>query len=334
MLKTIIFGATGKIGAYSALYLKEKGHDVIAVGRRETDNGFFKDYNIPYYSVNIENAEDFDKLPNSGIGHVLHFAAVMPAAMRGYDPMVYVKNSIEGTLNILEYTKRIGAERIVYTQSHADTAHLQGNDKELIPADIQQSFPLKGDHSVYSICKNAATNLIEHYYHEYGIRRFLLRLPTIYTFTNDPFFYVNGKRKWRAYRLLIEKALKGETIEIWGNPKLKKEIVYIKDFCQIVEGAITSTYEGGFYNVGRGVGVSLEEQITGIVEVFSPENKKSKIVYKPEMPDANAFIHDISKTIKELNYTPKYDYITGLEDFKKEMENNRFRKLWGDILDK
>ena len=51
--KVVIFGATGKVGCYSALHLKEVGFDVIAVGHRPSDNGFFADYNIPYYSVDI-----------------------------------------------------------------------------------------------------------------------------------------------------------------------------------------------------------------------------------------------------------------------------------------
>lgn len=328
MGRTIIFGATGKLGAYAALYLKEMGHEVIATGRRKTDNGFFKQHNIPYYSANIENKDDLHNLPTSGITNVLHFAAVMPAAMQGYVPRVYIKNIISGTFNILEFCRRNSVERIVYTQSHSDTAHLQGSEK-LIPSDIIRSFPLTGDHSIYAICKNASVDFIEHYHHQYGLKRFILRLPTIYTYTPDPYFYVDGVKKMRAYRLLIERARKGKTIEIWGDPTLKKEIVYIKDFCQIVEKAIQANQPGGFYNVGRGIGVTLEEQIRGIVDVFSPQGQKSKIIYRPDMPNAKAFIHDISKTKEELGYEPQYDYRKGLEDFKTEMELNRFEMLWG-----
>lgn len=332
MNKIIIFGATGKLGAYTALHLKNCGHEVIAVGRRNTDNGFFHDYNMPYYSVDIQKSDEFNKLPQSGIAHVLHFAGIMPAAMKGYEPSQFVSNIVGGTLKILEYSRKIKADRIVYTHSHADTAHLQGKP-EIIPADIQPSFPLTGDHSVYAICKNASVDLIEHFYHQYGLKRFVLRLPTIYTYIPDPFYYVNGKRKMRAYRYLIERARKGEPIEIWGNPDLRKEIVYIKDFCQIVEKAITSEKKGGLYNVGRGIGVSLEEQIRGIIDVFSPPNHKSEIVYCPDKPHANEFIHDISKTVNELGYQPKYNLNQGLLDFKMEMEKNRFAKLWGEPVE-
>jgi len=47
------------------------------------------------------------------------------------------------------------------------------------------------------------------------------------------------------------------------------------------------------------------------------------------MPNGRQFVHDISKTKKELGYEPQYDYRKLLIDFKKEMEVNRFEKLWG-----
>lgn len=44
--KVIIFGATGTVGAYTSLFLKDLGYDVIAVGRRKSDNNFFGSSNI------------------------------------------------------------------------------------------------------------------------------------------------------------------------------------------------------------------------------------------------------------------------------------------------
>ena len=68
MMDTIvIFGATGSVGVYTALFLKKKGYNIIAVGQRKSDNGFFAEYDIPYYSVNIANKNDFNILPVSGV---------------------------------------------------------------------------------------------------------------------------------------------------------------------------------------------------------------------------------------------------------------------------
>ena len=103
MMDTIvIFGATGSVGVYTALFLKKKGYNIIAVGQRKSDNGFFAEYDIPYYSVNIANKNDFNILPVSGVDQVLHFAGAMPARMQGYDPYQYVNSIITGTLNVLD----------------------------------------------------------------------------------------------------------------------------------------------------------------------------------------------------------------------------------------
>lgn len=64
MKKTVVvFGATGKFGCYSALHLKEVGFDVIAVGHRPSDNGFFADNGIEYISMDILDQDTYKKLP-------------------------------------------------------------------------------------------------------------------------------------------------------------------------------------------------------------------------------------------------------------------------------
>ena len=49
------------------------------------------------------------------------------------------------------------------------------NQEGLIPCEAPRHFPLTGDHAVYTIAKNAAIDLMEHYHAEYGIRFFALR---------------------------------------------------------------------------------------------------------------------------------------------------------------
>jgi len=328
-LKTIlIFGATGTLGAYTSIYLKNLGYDVIAVGRRQNDNGFFKDYEINYFSIDVTQKKYFSKLKNIKINCVLHFSGDMPANMSGYYPQKYIDSIITGTHNVLEFCVENSIHKIVFTQSRADSTHLMGSLNP-VPSDIYKTFPLNTDHSIYAICKNAAVDLIEHYFHKYGIKRFVLRLPTIYAYHPNPFFYVDGEKRLIAYRLIIEKAIRGEKIEIWGDPSKSKEITYIMDFCQVVEKSIVSDLSGGIYNIGRGVGVTLEEQIKGIIKIFSSQDRISEIVYRPDKPDARQFIHDITKTQIELGYNPDFDYLLLLKEFKIEMQKERFAKLWG-----
>ena len=48
MKRAVVFGATGQLGCYSALALKGNGYDVVAVGRRMSDGGFFSTKDIKY----------------------------------------------------------------------------------------------------------------------------------------------------------------------------------------------------------------------------------------------------------------------------------------------
>lgn len=88
-------------------------------------------------------------------------------------------------------------------------------------------------------------------------------------------------------------------------------------------------YRGGVYNIGSPSRVSLDEMIHGIVEVFSPADKKSKITYDPTKPDTLQSMLDWSKTAKELCYQPEYSFIKMMKDFKQEMTDEPFAKLWG-----
>lgn len=110
-------------------------------------------------------------------------------------------------------------------------------------------------------------------------------------------------------------------------------MVYVKDFAQLVANCVASPLEGGTYNVGNGWQVSLEEQIKGIVEVFSPKDNPSVITYVKDKPDPLENAFDATKTFNELNWKPQYSYLDQLRDFKHEMETEPFAQLWGTKAD-
>lgn len=329
-MKTIlIFGATGGIGAYTALHLHENKYTVIAVGNRNDDNGFFEQYGIKYYSIDIADYTTFSVLPSIDVDVVINFAGVLPA--RNYNPRLFINTFTMGTLNVLEYMQKVGCKKIISAQTPADLWYLQ-NTTEPMSADAQRSFPPSTDHSIYTIAKNAAIDITEYYHNTYNIDRFILRFFNVYMYHPNPYYHVDGKKRMISFRLLMDRARKGDSIEVWGDPSRSKEMLYVKDLAKLVENIINTDISGGIYNVGSIHQVSLEEQIDGIIDIFTTE-KKSKKIYCPEKPNA-LFNHlDISKTIEELNYSPSYSYIDWLRDFKYEEEQNRFSKLWGERSD-
>lgn len=326
--KVIIFGATGNTGAYLTEYciknLDLKEFEIVAIGRKKTD--FFSKYGINYYRVDIRDESQFNKLPQENIYAVVLLSAVLPAYMEGYKPKEYIETNIVGAFNVLEYCRKTKADRILYPQSEGDLSGYWGKEL-LIKPDFSRKFSFKGDHALYVISKNTAVDMIEHYHQTYNLKRFIFRCPTIYAYTPNQYFYVDGIKKVLAYRHLMNQAMIGEPIEMWGNPLKAKDVVYVRDFCQMLCKAIIVNRESGFYNVGTGTAVTLKDQIEGIIEVFSPANKKSVVIPCPEKPDSREFIMDITNAKEELGYRPKYYYLDYLKDFKKEMEINRFSEL-------
>ena len=65
-----------------------------------------------------------------------------------------------------------------------------------------------------------------------------------------------------------------------------------------------------------------------MIDVFSPEEKKSKIIYKPEGSGFTSFVMDIDNAKKDLGYKPEYTYYKYLEDYKQEQKLKRFDELW------
>lgn len=326
MKTVLVFGATGGIGAYTATYLHDTGkYRVIAAGHRKSDNGFYEELGIPYYGIDIARQEDFDVLPASDIDAVINFAGVLPA--RNYDPRLFISSFTMGTLNVLEYMRRVGCRKIISAQTPADLWYLQ-NTTEPMPADAPRSFPPSTDHSVYTIAKNAAIDITEYYHNTYGFARFILRFFNVYMYHPNPYYYVDGIKRMISFRLIMDRAERGEPIEVWGDPARSKEMLYVKDLAGLVVNCLESDLEGGIYNAGSEKQVTLEEQIEGIIEVFTKDRRSPKI-YCPDKPDALLNHLDISNTRRDLNYRSGYSYIDWLRDFRKEQEQNRFRKLWG-----
>lgn len=325
-MKIVVFGASGNTGTYFIKYFlennKDKKYEIVAVGTRATDK--FEKMGVKYFQVDITKKEDFEKLPKD-VYAVVDLAGAMPARMEGYNPQYYIDVNITGNLNILEYCRENNVDRILFAQSFGDIKDY-GETELVLKADMPRKFSFKSDHTIYVMTKNFMVDMMENYYEMYGLKKFVFRLPTIYLYSPIDYYYVDGVKRQIGYRLLIDRAIKGEPIEVWGDSTRVKDMVYVKDFCQMLYKALFVQREKGYYNVGTGVGTSLLEQIKGMVDVFGEDDKKSQIVLHSEKPNAPQYIMDITPAEKELGYSPKYDYISMLEDIKLEMKKAREEK--------
>ena len=319
MKKIVVFGASGDTGQYFVRHFLDNytgnEYQIVATGTRETD--CFDQLGVSYYRVDITNKDDFSKLPKD-VYAVVDLAGAMPARMKGYNPYKYIDVNIIGNLNILEYCRTNHVDRILFAQSFGDIKDY-GEENPLLTVDLPRKFSFTSDHTIYVMSKNFAVDMIENYHQMYGLKRFIFRLPTIYLYSPVDTFYVDGVQRKIGYRLLIDKARAGEPIEVWGDSSRVKDMVYVKDFCQMLYKALFVDKSCGYYNVGTGVGTSLLDQIKGMVEIFGENGRKSEIIMRPDKPNAPQYIMDITPAVKDLGYEPKYNYLEMLRDFNQEM---------------
>ena len=323
-MRTLILGASGGIGKYVVDYL------INTVGFPKNQLWVASRHSIPFFAqnklqwipVDVANKESFALLPEA-MDVVIDLAGMMPARMEGYHPQSYIDVNITGTLNVLEYCRRAHVDRLMFTQSFGDIKD-NAEQNVLLKPDSPRHFRFDTDHTVYVLSKNFAVDLIENYHQMYGLKNFIFRLPTVHSYSPIDYFYLDGIKRPIGYRLLINKASVGEDIEVYGDATRMKDMVYVKDLAQMFYKAMTANCDGGIYNVGTGVGTSLLDQIKGMVDVFSPRTKPSKIIMCPDKPNAPQYVMDIENAKRDLGYEPKYMYKDMLMDILKERELNRF----------
>lgn len=332
MKKIIIFGATGNVGSYVTKYASEffedKDYEVIASGRRNTD--VFDQFGVKFVQVDMLNKEDFAKLPQEDVYAVILLAATIPSYMSDYSGEAYLKTNIMGTYNVLEYCRKVKADRILFSQTVFDVSLYSQNDPTYVidPYDAP-NFSYTGDHAMYVISKNTAIEMLKHYYEEYGIKYFVFRFPTIYEYSTFKYYYPNGVKTMRPLYRQIERAKRSEPLELWGDPEYSKDMVHVYDCAQMLCKACLVNKDNAVYNVGTGIPVTLQQQCQAIIDVFSPKDNPSTIEYHPGK-SGGGFLMDITNAKEELGYEPVYDVHKLFEDYKYEEQFDRFKSLRGE----
>ena len=332
MKKIIIFGATGNVGSYVTKYASEffvdKEYDVVATGRRNTD--VFDQFGVQFVQVDMLNKEDFDKLPQEDVHAVILLAATIPSYMSDYSGEAYLRTNIMGTYNVLEYCRKVKADRILFSQTVFDVSlYSQADPNYVIDPYDAPNFSYTGDHAMYVISKNTAIEMLKHYYEEYGIKYFVFRFPTIYEYSTFKYYYPNGVKTMRPLYRQIERAKNSEPLELWGDPNYSKDMVHVYDCAQMLCKACLVDRNTGVYNVGTGIPVTLQEQCQAIIDVFSPKDNPSTIEYH-EGKSGGGFLMDITNAKEELGYEPVMDVHKLFEDYRYEEQFDRFKSLRGE----
>lgn len=156
--------------------------------------------------------------------------------------------------------------------------------------------------SAYGVSKLVIEKYLYLYQVQYGIKSLVLRLSNPY----GPYHY---SQQQGVINIALEKALKGELFEIWGNGNGKKDYIYIDDFCNILMQLIEKWNESyTVVNVGSGQLLSVND----IVEAVKKDVESNfRWIYKNEnifdVQDFKLNLSVLQSEIVNFKFTPFKD---------------------------
>lgn len=329
----VVIGATGFIGMYTVEALIGQGKEVVATGRNEVLGEKLENMGARFIKLDITQLGDFSKLPEKDVEGVIVLAGLLPAnATADLDAEEnaadYFEVNVIGLINILEWCRSHGVRKVISSCSYSDVSGAWGTGR-VITEEEPRSFKFSGDHAVYVISKNAANDVMEYYNQQHGMQCSCFRFPPVYGVGPHGTILVNGKPYKSGIQTFIEHAQAGEDIELWGNPHISRDIVYVKDVARAYCMALESDATYGLYNMTSGVGLDLEDQARAVIDVFGPD-KGSSIVYRPDKPNNTpSFLYSMEKAKRDFGFVPEFtDYHAMMVDYKAELESGR----WGDLV--
>lgn len=316
----LLVGATGYIGRYLSVYLKDLGYDVLALGRSKKVQDFLSENGVRFQYFDIADDCSYEKLPKENVSAIVCLSACLAELETPIED--FFKINTLGVCKLLEYARQNAIKKFIMTSSHKVYNDIDG--VSVISENDGISF--KGDHSPYIISKIAAENFVTYYHKDFGIEGIVLRLSGVHGY-GEILGHLNldGTYRKSTFELFFEKALRGETIEVWGDQSVKRDHIYIKDVLLAIKAAIDADGVSGTYNIASGVGYSQYDEAKALVHVFG--NDRSLIELHPEKQGlTRGYVYDISKARKELNWSPQYTNLYDLyADYKKEWQTKIYK---------
>lgn len=331
----IIIGASSFIGVHTVEEFVKQGCDVLVTGRNNKFRKHYEKIGVKYQNLDLTKEEDFYNLPTKNVEGVILLSGLLPANAQvnleeEENAADYFKVNTIGTINVLEYCRRNGIKRLISTSSYADVRKSWTADKA-ITEDEPRGFMYTGDHAVYVLSKNAACDVMEYYNQQHGMTNAVFRFPPVYGVGPHGSLFINGTYVKSGLQIFMDKAEAGEDITIFGNKDLSRDVVYVKDVAHAFYLAIKSQKTYGLYNMTSGKGVTLQEQAEVIAELFAKsQEKKSKIIYKPEVENNTpSYLFSMEKAKRDFGFVPAYsEFKVMMEDYKKDLDNNKFKDLF------
>lgn len=325
----LVTGGAGFIGSNLADRLAASGHRVRVLDNLlrpgvEDNLEWLARRHGDLIEPEIADIRDADRVSRAakGVGAVYHFAAQVAVTTSMDDPRADLDTNIGGTFNVLEAVRRqSSAIPVIFASTNkvygalSDIGLQQAVDG-YTPTDVDYARhgvsvarPLDF-HTPYGCSKGAADQYVLDYARSFGMRTAVLRMSCIYgegqKGTED--------QGWVAHFLI--RALRGETITLYGDGEQVRDICDISDTCDAYLSMLRriDRIAGQAFNWGGGPenAVSLLTVIEEIGRAIGTVPKVSFADWRPG--DQRWFVADTRSTDMALGLAPRKPWRKGLHD--------------------
>jgi dTDP-glucose 4,6-dehydratase len=322
MKKVLVTGGAGFIGANFVLQAVEDGMTVVNLdkltyaGNLETLKSVAGSPLHIFVHGDIGNRELVSSLlATHRIEAIVNFAAESHVDRSIDGPAAFIETNVVGTLGLLEATRdywrglpRDAAEAFRFLHVSTDEVYGSLGDEGL----FTESTPY-APNSPYSASKAASDHLVRAFRHTYG-------LPTLTTNCSNNYGPYQFPEK--LIPLVIQKALAGEPLPIYGDGMNVRDWLLVGDHCSAIRRVLEAGRIGETYNVGGNserANLVVVKTICGILDTLRPRPDgnphESLITFVRDRPGHDRrYAIDASKLKDELDWTPSHTFETGIKE--------------------
>ena len=306
-MKAIVTGAAGFIGSHLCERLLKDGWTVVGVDnfdnfydpqvKHNNIKDCLRNKEFKLVEADIRDSTAMDKIAGEGADIVVHLAARAGVRPSIAQPALYADVNINGTVILLEATKKNNIKKFVF----ASSSSVYGNNKKVpFSENDNVDFPI----SPYAATKKANELICHTYHHLNGIAMTCLRFFTVYGPRQRPDLAIH------KFARLIED---GKPIPVYGDGSMMRDFTYIDDIIDGTIGAINKCAGYNIYNLGESRPITVNALIGEIEKALG---KKAVIERLPLQPgDVERTYADVTKARRDLGYNPNTSISAGLKRF-------------------
>jgi len=303
-MKILVTGGAGFIGSNFIHYVLTNHQNVDLVnvdsltycGNLENLKAIEKDERYKFVKADILDNDAMDALfASEKFDSVINFAAESHVDRSITDPAIFLKTNIIGTQVLLNLTLKYGVRRFV----QISTDEVYGSLPETGYFTEETTL---APNSPYSVSKTSADLLVRAYIHTYSLDGVITRCSNNY----GPFQFPE-----KLIPLMITNALEDRPLPVYGDGMNVRDWLHVEDHCRAVWAVLEGGRTGEAYNIG---GTNEWHNLALVKELLTILNKSESLIkfVKDRPGHDRRYAIDASKIKNELNWSPSYDFASGL----------------------